>query len=58
MEGTVLQCEYCESLIIGKYLNKTIDFHNFFFCNDSCREQFENLYSKYIYHGDHFEMEL
>ncbi|MHA1293035.1 MAG: hypothetical protein ACTSQJ_10235 [Promethearchaeota archaeon] len=55
MEGTVLHCEYCENLIIGKYLTDKIDFYDFFFCNNSCKEQFKSLYSKYIHHSDHFE---
>ncbi|MHA1147082.1 MAG: hypothetical protein ACTSR8_02445 [Promethearchaeota archaeon] len=52
MENTVLYCEYCENLILDKYLIEKIDdFHTFFFCNESCKEHFKKLYSKYIHHG-------
>jgi len=57
MEGTKVYYEYYENLIPRKFVKKTIDLYDLFFCNESCLENFENLYSKYIHFDDHFEIE-
>ena len=56
MEGTELYCENCERLIPSNFITKNIDLHDFYFCCETCQEQFERLYSKFIQHGTHFEL--
>ncbi len=50
IEGTKLYCEYCEKLIKGKFIRKTILLDDNHFCSELCREHLEKLVKKYISH--------
>ncbi len=50
IEGTKLYCEYCEKLIEGKFIRKSILLDDFHFCSELCREHLEKLVEKYISH--------
>ncbi|MHA1341232.1 MAG: hypothetical protein ACTSO2_14760 [Promethearchaeota archaeon] len=57
IEGTEMYCEYCERIIMDKFITKSIDFHDYYFCGEICKDLFEKLYSKFIPHTKHFEMD-
>ena len=54
IEGTVMFCEHCEKIIPDKYITKTIDNHDFYFCCENCRKRFAKLHSRFIPQHTHY----